>query len=263
MGESFRVELSSEEILIIAAMLGYESIFGVEDDVFSIAGFDMQSLVRRYVCQLERKKLLQYDLDGILYIVPELRQSIACLCNADTVGVFSTNLKSGKKTSVYIMEKEGRVASLEHFSDENYVIRLTDTIPPEEIIPREMLSSQHCEISEMMLFEEAEYVHRQIEAFNRGGAEACVQKHVKNDNTAKLIVKILTGNCGYMSVQIYRKGAVLYDAVCNTLLVSIDNCTVSLSVDENNVLLFEALSGTAVAERIGSQFKFGEKRGAV
>lgn len=263
MEESFQVKLSSKEIMIIAALLGYESVFGVEDSLFSEANTDIKAFIRQYVRRLERKKLIRYDLDGILYIVPGLRQAIDCICNAETVGLFSTNLKSGKKASVYIMEKESLVASFEHLSDGKYVIRLTDAVPLKEIIPYEILSSQHRELREMMLLEEAEYVHKQIQAFNHDVAETRIQKHIKDSNATKMIAKILTGNCGYMSVQIHRKGKNLYNAIYNTLLIAVDNCTISLNSDENDMLCFETLSPVTVIEQLSLQFNLGMKRGAV
>ena len=263
MGKIFQVKLSSKEILISAALLGYESVFGVEEKVFSEANTDIKSLVRQRVRRLERKKLIRYDLDGILYIVPGLRQAIDCICNADKVGLFSTNLKSGKKASVYIMEKENSVTTLEHLGDGKYVISLTETVPLKEIIPFEILSAQHCEIREIMLFEEAEYVHKQLEVFNHVDAEMRIKKHIKDGAATKMIAKILTGNCGYMSVQIYRKGKALYNSIYNALLVVVDNCTISINSDENDVVCFEAISPVMIADQISSQFKLSEKRGAV
>lgn len=263
MEDGFQVKLSSKEILIIAALLGYESVFGVEEKAFSEANTDMKSLIRQHVRRLERKKLIRYDLDGILYIVPGLRQAIDCICNAETVGLFSTNLKSGKKASVYVMEKESIVTTLEHLGDGKYLIRIADTVPVKEIIPYEILSSQYCEIREMMLFEEAEYVHAQIEAFNHDDAETRIKKHIKDITATQMIAKVLTGNCGYMSVQIHRKGKNLYKAIYNSLLIAVDNCTISLNLDENDVVCFEALSPVMVVDQISSQFKLSEKRGAV
>lgn len=263
MEESFQVKLSSKEILIIAALLGYESAFGVKEKAFSEANTDIKSLIRQHVRRLERKKLIRYDLDGILYIVPSLRWAIDCICNAETVGLFSTNLKSGKKASVYVMEKESIVTTLEHLGDGKYVIRLTDTVPLKKIIPYEILSSQHREMREMMLLEEAEYVHVQIEAFNHDAAEMRIKKHVKDGSATKMIAKILTGNCGYMSVQIHRKGKNLYNAIYNSLLVAVDNYTISLNADEHDVLCFEAISPAMAVDQIDSQFNLSEKRDAV
>lgn len=255
MGDRFQIQLSSKEILITAALLGYESVFGVDDGWLFGKNVDMKSIVRQQVRRLERKKLIRYDLDGVLYIVPELRKSIDCICKAESVGLFSTNLKSGKRTSVYVMEKENMVVTLERLSDGKYVMQLAESLPLEEIIPQEILSSQYQEMKEMLLLEEAEYVHKQIEEFNHDDAKMRIQKHVNDSDAGKMIETILSGSCRYMNVQIYRKKKELYNAIYNTLLVNVDNCMVKLSADENRVLCFESIPPVNVMEQIRRQFK--------
>ncbi len=263
MNEDFQIKLSSKEVLTLAALLGYKSIFGVKDGGFFKRDANINPLIRQCVRRLERKKLIQYDLSGILYIAPVLKKAIDCICNAESVGLFSTNLKSGKKSSTYIMESKNTVVLLERSSNDNYSICLTDTVPLKKVIPREILSSHHSEIHEIMLFEEAEYIHNQIASFNHEQAETRIQKHINDSKASKIITKILAGNCGYMSVQIYAKDKNLYKTVYNTLLVCIDNHTISLHLDENNVLRFESLSPTMITGCIGSKFKLSAKRGIV
>ena len=263
MVNGFQIKLSSKEILLLAALMGYESVFCIEEKFFLDANYDLRSMVRQYVRRLERKKLIRYDLDGVLYIIPSLRQAIDCICNAETVGIFSTNVKSSKKSSIYVTEKKDTVTTIEHIGNRKYVICITDNVYLKRIIPCEILSSQYCELREKMLFEEAEYVHSLIQAFNHDDAEAYIEKHIKNSASINVISNILSGNCKYMSVQIYRKRKKIYNAIYNSLLVVIDNCTISLVADENGVLCFEAVSPVNVVEQISSQFKLSEKRGAV
>ena len=253
---SFQVKLTSAEVLVIAALLGYESLFGVEDDVFSDPSTDMKALVQHQVRKMERKKLIRYDLDGILYVVPGLRQAITCICNAENVGRFSTNLKSGKKAYVYVLKKDGMVAMLERLGDGKYLITLTDTIPMEEIVPNQIRSSACREVKEKMLIEEAEFVHKLMESFDEDGAKIRIGKHIKDSSAADLIAKILAGNCAYMSVQIHRKGQGLYNAVDNMLLVCVEGATVSLYLDENGMVRFEGQSPSEITDRIHSQLEF-------
>ena len=101
MSEKFQIKLSSNEILVLAALLGYDSVFGLKEDFIFDEKADVKSLIRQNVRRLERKRLIRYDLNGILYILPMLRKAICCMCDADVVGLFSTNLKSGKKALRY------------------------------------------------------------------------------------------------------------------------------------------------------------------
>ena len=263
MSEKFQIKLSSNEILVLAALLGYDSVFGLKEDFIFDDKADVKSLIRQNVRRLERKRLIRYDLNGILYILPMLRKAICCMCDADVVGLFSTNLKSGKKASIYVIERNDVVVSLELLNDGKYLVQTTDEIPLKEIVPYEIMTSHQCEINEKMLFEEAEYVHSQIESFNHEEAEKRIKKHVSNLEATSLIAKILTGNCGYMSVQVHRRSSVsLYSAVYNALLVAVDNSTISLIADENRILRFKATSPDEIVSQIHSQFNVNMKRGA-
>lgn len=257
----FQITLSSNEILILAALLGYESVFGIEEKVFSDENTDLKTLIHQHIQKLEQDKLIRYDLDGTLYIVSALRQAVDCICTADTVGLFSTNLKSGKKASVYIMEKESFVTTLMDWDHELYQIHLSDSIPLQDILPQEILTSKQCQMKEMMLFEEAERVHSLIESFNYDDAENQLKKHIQDDTASGLIAKILTGNCGYASIQIHKKGPKLYNSAYNSLLVTVDDSTISLRSDENDVLFFEAQSPSWIVDHIHSHFTSRQKRG--
>ena len=261
--ENFQIKLSSKEILVLSAMLGFESVFGIDDDIFLDKDIEIKSLIRQTVRRMERKKLIRYDLDRTLYIVPELRKSIECICNAETVGMFSTNLKSGKKVTVYILGKEDVIASLQRNIDGKYIIKLSEDISLSEIIPYDILSAKDNNINEMMLFEEAECVRKQIEEFNHDNAEKQVQKHSSNISSAKTITRILSGNCGYMSVQIHKKGKVLYDALYNNLIVSVDGQNVSVYTDENDLIHFESIDSEKIKDLILSNLSIERKRGAV
>ena len=202
-------------------------------------------------------------MDGILFIIPELRKSIECICNAETVGLFSTNLKSGKKVTVYVLGKDSHVASLQRTSDGKYIIRLYDDVSLSEFVPNEVLSAKNDEMKEMMLFEEAEYAHKQIEEFNWDIAENRVQKHIRDASSVKAITQILSGNCGYFGIQIYKKGKALYDALYNNLILTVDGKNVSVYTDENDLLHFESISSENIIEQISSNLKVETKRGTV
>ena len=261
MQETFQIKLSSKELFILSALLGYESVFGVEDEAFLSLGTEMKPAMRRTVQRLERKKLIRYDLDGVLYVLPELRRIIDCICDAETVGYFSTNLQSGKKTVVYILEKETDVAILERAEKDKYMIYLSDTLMVNKFVPSEMVSSKPIEMAEMMLMEEAEYAQKQIESFDIEEAEKRIQKYTKNTESAKTIAKILSGNCGYMSVQIHRKSKHLYNAVSNGLFISVEGRTVSMLVDDNNVLHFDGVCPGGVMDYISPYLSLAMKKG--
>ena len=124
MKDIFQIKLSGRELFVLAALLGYESIFGIIDDALLTSGIELKSQIKQTVQQLERKKLIRYDLDGTLYIKPDLRRTIDCICCAETVGCFSTNIGTGKKIAVYVLEKDAYTVTVENAGSGKYKVQI-------------------------------------------------------------------------------------------------------------------------------------------
>lgn len=256
MKDIFQIKLSAKELFVVSALLGYESVFGIEDDSFLASGVEMKSQIKQAVQQLERKKLIRYDLDGTLYINPDFRRTIECICCAEAVGCFSSNLGTGKKVAVYVMEKNSHTVIVEKTGNGKYKLHLSDRLDTNKIIPTEILNTQSFELDEMMLLEEAQFVQEQIEAFNAEEAKSHIEKHIHNNTSIEVIARILSKKCGYMSYQIHHRSKQLYKAVCNGLLVCDGDHTISVSIDNNDVIHFKSVSSSGVLSCINPYLCF-------
>lgn len=254
--DAFEVTLSDKGITLLAALLGYESVFGIARDAFS-GSDDMKIALRRQLSQSVRKKLIRYDLDGTLYIVPALRRAIDCLCGADTVALLSLNRKAG----VYIAAKADAVTVLER-AGKKHRLRAAEPASLRALVPPEFLAPRPCALCEMMLLEEAEYIHERLDAFDRDAAETRIAKHVRDGASAKLLLKLLDGSCKYLSLQIRTRRKNLYTTVRNVLLLAVDGCVVSLTADENDVLHFQALTPAEAEALLTLPLGANEKGGA-
>lgn len=261
MKDIFQIRLSARELFVLAALLGYESIFGIGDDALLTSGIELKSQIKQTVQQLERKKLIRYDLDGTLYIKPDLRRTIDCICCAETVGCFSTNMGSGKKTAIYVLEKDSYTVTVENAGSGKYRVHLTDSIDASKIIPTKILNVQDCEMDEMLLLEEAQAAQTLIEAFNAEEAKLRIDKHTQDNGSSEIISQVLSKKCGFMSFQIHRRTKELYKAVCNGLFVNVENRTISVSIDNNDVLHFKAVSANGVLNYINPYLHFYEEEG--
>ena len=259
----FQVKLSSAEIFVLSALLGYESALGIEDTTLVDEGAEIKKRVRQIVRKLERKKLIRYDLDGTLYILPELRKGVSCVCVAETAALFSTNLKSGKKAVFYVLCKEGTVTILERVGEEKYQLCVGDGLSIDAIIPKQIMTAKHIPLAEQMPFEAARYVRNQIESFDHEAAQGKIADHVKDHEMIETIAKILSGTCGFMSLRIDRRGKSLYKTVYNSLMAAVDDCVILLRSDSANVLHFEATGPDSVVEKIGAHLNLSMNRGAV
>ena len=250
MEEIFQIKLSSRDLLVLAALLGYESVFGVQDDSFLSDIPDMKRAIRQSVRRLERKKYIRYDLDGTLYIQSSVRQLIDCVAAPDAAGMFTTNLNGGKIASVYTLCRAGAVTTLLYVGEKKYQLQLWDASPFDQLLPSQLCRGEASPIRERMLYEEAVYVADQFASFQQEEALARLQKHLQDAATLKTVSGILAGGCGYLRVQIRKRSGNLYRTAFQCLWTRSEDQTVSLMADENNVLCFDAADVDAVKAQI-------------
>ncbi len=261
MENCIKFKFTSSELLVIAALLGYESVFGI-NNIVPTATSNSKKAIKQTVRKLERQKLLRYELDGTLFIESNLHKAIRCICEAEVVALFSTNLKSGKKSIIYVMESNGEVVYVENYSENKYLIQLSDSLTLDEIIPYEIIASKPCDLTEKMLYEEALLIRQKIENFEHNEAEQIASKVLKDQSGVATIAKTLSGNCGFMSVQIYKKNGALYNAIYNAFIAAVDNCAINVVLDENEMLYFTSVNAESFAEEIKTALQDKTKRGA-
>lgn len=253
----FQIRLSSDDILVTAALLGYENVIAADCEDFANSDIEIRKKTKQAICRLESKKYLRYDFDGTLYVSRQLKTTFSCLCDADLVAVFSTNMYSEKKTLFYILRKQDHTVLLQNIGEGKYLIRMTGKpLTPKKIsgiIPKVLfdvtLSKNMC-IKERILVEEAELVHKEAIAFNTERAGAMLKKCIRRSEAVKPILKILSGKCGYFGVKIYVKSGSLYSLEYNSLTVLAAGAAAALSLDENALLHFDSIDTADLAEQI-------------
>lgn len=260
MNKQFQVKLSGEELVVVAALLGYESIFGIKEAFQLPERQDLSGMVRACVAQLERSGVLAYRLDGTLQILPELRQAMACLCQAQSVGIFSTNLRPRANAPVYVMERKGTAVILKQSGPGRYAVASLNARRWKALFPEKLLSAQGGQGEQSIPLEEAEQVQRQIQAFDREGAEQRLSRCVPEKDTVKRLAEILSGSCGYFSVQIYRNTQGLYRETCHAFLALVDGHAVSLELGEDGMLTFASPAPEDLADQLRAQFQGGAGR---
>ena len=239
MQDGFQLELSAIELAVLAGLLNYDSVPGIGEAVDPAA--DLRATVRQAVRRLERKRLVRYGLEGVLYVRSELRRTMLCLCDARTVGLFTSDLSSGKRATTYVLEKDADTVLLQAAGSGRFRLRLTDTVTPQELLPQAVLTAACDELCESMLLEEAQLIRRQMAAFDREAARQRALACVHRPEAAARITDVLSGRGGYLSVQIYQRHGRLYETVFHTLVAVADGCAMRVSVDTYDVVHFESV----------------------
>lgn len=253
----FQIRLSSDDISVTAALLGYESVIAVDCEDFVNSDIEIRKKLKQVMRQLESKKYLRYDFDGTLYVPRQLKIIFSCLCEADRAAVFSTNMYSEKKTLFYILRKEDHTVLLRNIDKGKYLICLTDKPLSKKnisgIIPNgffDVTLSENMCIKERILIEEAELAHKEAIFFNAERAETMLGKCIRRSEAVKPILKILSGECGYFGVKIYVKSGSLYSLKYNSLTVLAEGTAAALYLDENALLHFDGVDTADLAEQI-------------
>ncbi len=246
------IELSALEITVIAALLGYDSVLGIPRAIADDT--DIKAELRRCVAVLEGKGHIRYELDGALLVRPKLKAAVECLCDAQTAGVFSSNLSSGKRLDTYVMKKGMNAVFLECTDGKAYTLCLTEGVYADALIPLKMLSSESRALNELMLLVEARQIHEDIASFDTERAQERIKKHIKDAKAASDIASILSGSCGYLSIEIFQRKGRLYLASYSTLLAYAENGSIEVRADENDVICFSGASIPCILEKIHKEF---------
>lgn len=248
--------LSAFDIFTAAGLLGYESVFGIPEDSLTKHQDQLRRQVRHSMRRLERKKLLRYDLTGVLHIRPDFRSALECLCQPHTVGLMEHNLSGGRKTGVHVLCSQTHTVLLEADRPERFRLRLTDTLP--ELLPRIAAGSVH----EQMLLEEARLVKEQIASFDYEKAEKQLRSHVREPGCVPALLQVLSGTCHYVKLRVLRKEKSLYKTVYHSFAALAEDQLIRVSSDEYDVVSFDSTDPRALLGQFRESLEIQSKRGA-
>lgn len=83
---------TSEELYVLASLMGREFIIGVEGKTLENNRSDLKGMLMNNYSDLEVRGLLEYRIDGTLLVDPEIRKIVKILNKADDVFVVSTDI---------------------------------------------------------------------------------------------------------------------------------------------------------------------------
>ena len=93
---------TSEEIYVLASLLGREFIVGIEGRTLENNRSDLLGMFRKNYSDLESRGVFEYRMDGTLLIDHDVRRIIKVLNRADSVFVVSTDIKGKREKITYL-----------------------------------------------------------------------------------------------------------------------------------------------------------------
>lgn len=250
MNSGFQFELSAVEIFVLAAFLGFDTVFSTDEQQIVDCDGELKRKVKSTVRTLERKKLIRYDLDGTLYITEKLKKCIECMCEPKTVGVFFSNLRTGRNKTTYVLKKYENIALVEKTKSGRYRLGAGDNTAVSKLFPKSLMSVDFQDTTEKMLYEDAEHIKWQLHSFNKTQATSLMKKYVSCEDSVPCICEILSGESKFLNVHILTCSGKIYKMVFSCLVTISHNRAVCVSVDENDVVNFYGASPAHLCELV-------------
>jgi hypothetical protein len=123
---SFR--LSAEEICVIAGILNYPIVFGVNVNMAERWKRELPQRTKSIIRKLEQKKHIRVGLEGVVSVNIYLQKAIGVICLPDKLMMIVDHEKRHEDQSIYVMEKEDSFICLSRVGEE-YTLALSDRVP--------------------------------------------------------------------------------------------------------------------------------------
>jgi len=249
--------LNAFDIFTAAGLLGFESVFGIPEDTLAKYRDQLRKQIRHSMRRLDCKKLLRYDLAGVLHIRPDFRGAIEALCQPQTVGMIIHNLSGGRKTVLHVLCSGSHRVLLEPENQEQYRLCLADA-PLEQLLPQTLEIDLH----EQMLLEEAQLVKDQIASFDHEKAEKQLLSHVREPGAVPVLLQVLSGTCSYVNLRVMRREKTLYKTVHHTFAALAEDRLIRVFSDENDVVCFDSVDPRTLLGQFRENLEIQAERGA-
>jgi hypothetical protein len=246
----YQIKLRSSELYVLAGALGYNSLIGVEENTLFKWQSELRLKVQKTIRSLEKKKLIQLSLDGVLFIDENLKKAIDILCKAEYIGMFSCNLENNRTQTIYLTFDGAHNLLLEKTKDK-YLLTLTDSLDSLDSLFEPFLYSNN-NIHEFLLYEDAEYIKNLLFSFDDVGAMDRTKKCVKDESVADVIMNIVSGKSNFLNIQIHKKQGDVFINAYNSFIALTNGNTVELNLDKNRVLFIDTIEAELIKSKVKS-----------
>lgn len=238
MADEFRIKLSSGEIYVLAGLLQYQAVIGIDDIVLFDWSNDINSHVRDTITRLEQKNLVLCELNKKVFVDPQIHKMIECMCAPNVVCIITGNLSAGRKGTRYILEKNGCYTVLEKQDTDAYQLALYSEQDFRIALSRALENIKQISFHEKMLLEDAEYIRAKIHAFETDAAVAHLRKCVSSEEAARMLLRLFSQTDRSIETRILIRRNSIYETVAHEMVFLDDQMAITISIDENNVLTF-------------------------
>lgn len=250
----YQIKLRSSELYVLAGALGYKSLIGVEDNTLLKWQSELRFKVQKTIRSLEKKKLIQLSLDGVLFIEENLKKAIDILCKAEYIGMFSCNIEKNRTETIYLTYDGVYNLILKKLKDNKYLLSLTDSLDSLDLLFEPFLDGVN-NIHEFLLYEDAEYIKNLLFSFDDIGALERTKKCIKDESIAEDIVTLVSGKSNFLNIQIHKKQGEVFVNSFNSFIALTNRSAVELKLDKNKVLFIDTIKAELIKDKVKSILK--------
>lgn len=195
---------TSEEMYVLAALMGRSFLIGVEGRSFENGNSDLEAMFRKNFSKLEQRGVFEYRINGTLFIDPELRTSFRVLNKAESVFVVVTDIR-GYSEKVNFLQYKDYFCRLTEKST-TYTVESTEPFNQENILKSYLISLGSEKIKEIELpIDLLRQLSELYDSFDKAEADRLLSGTVQDTEIQTLISKCLLQKNGSFVMKEYKR----------------------------------------------------------
>lgn len=250
----YQIVLSSGELYVLAALLRFKSLYGIESRTAASWQTALSRHIRETVKGLENKKRILLELHGRLRIDPQLRRMVELLCAPNRIVLLSGNERDRKPRTMYVMEKDGKGLTLRRLAEDRYELSLYASRDIAALLCAYFDDEDQPALHERLSMEDVHSIQERIASFQTEEAMSLLRRCVSEPSAAERLYGVLAKTNAYMQVRFFERTHDFYEMRWSYVISRDGELAVTVSPEENDMVRFDSQDAGAIREIITRSF---------
>ena len=226
---------TSEELYVLASLMGLEFIIGVEDRTLENNRSGLEGLFRKNYQELEERGVFEYKIDGTLLVERNVRKSINVLNKSDQVIVVITDIDGSREKTNYLKYGSDYCKLVDKGT--SYNLEIVDEFDVDSILSRYRISISDNQIKNLNLsVDSLKEISNLYNSFDENEAEILLSELIQEDGVKAVIRECLTKKDGSFVLKEYKRNGNHMINTENLILRFTDQYILSFSVSDGKTV---------------------------
>lgn len=246
MTDKNKIRLSTEEIIVVAGMLGYKTVVGIENEITDKWKSSLHHRIRTIVKRLEKKRVIRFGLEGKLLIVNKVRLVVECLCDPEMFMILADTSQRSSDSKIYIMLKNGKYFRLSRTANGCCNVRITDELELN-------LFENHFDESDDIVdvsypIETINKAKNAVDGFDEELARSLLSDNAECSENTDKIIELLEN--GYISINAFLKDGTIFRKFFNCNIGFCNKAAVEIKNDDDNIVHFRTIDPSFIETKL-------------